>query len=193
MSTNTDFDLITVSCVQDCWSTQWWDDATLLTGLHCIPRGTCCLEASITSNKWASLLGRWLASLLSLVRNDPGRVNPLHHHHHHLSFSCPWLYLFPSATKHSHPLPHPSPIPLHPFANDLACLHIVSCSQLGHSSPVSDSQHPPHLIVPSLTWRIENDVPLFLSGEKEREKKERKKDKKKMNVGQSGFVHSFCF
>lgn len=78
-------------------------------------------------------------------------------------FSC----LQPTTTA-----PHPSIYP-HPFANDLACLHIVSCSRPGHSSPVGDSQRPPHLIVPSLTWRIENDVPSLWAGDGGKRKKER--------------------
>lgn len=47
-------------------------------------------------------------------------------------------------------------VSLHPFANDLACLHIVTCSLPTHSSTVgrlaAHSPRPLHLIVPTLTW-----------------------------------------
>ncbi len=61
--------------------------------------------------------------------------------------------VLPRATA-SLSLPHR--VSLHPFANDLACLHIVTCSLRTHSSTVgrlaAHSPRPLHLIVPTLTW-----------------------------------------
>ncbi len=90
--------------------------------------------------------------LLSPWEGHPQRVKP----------SPPVL---PRATA-SLSLPHR--VSLHPFANDLACLHIVTCSLRTHSSTVgrlaAHSPRPLHLIVPTLTWRIENDVSLIRAG-----------------------------
>lgn len=102
---------------------------------------------------------------------------------------CPWkegwkglervnhfpLFSSPSLAPDFPSLPPSPSLSLHPFANDLACLHIVTYSLPGHSSAVglpcalpTRSPSPPfpppplqprslcptHLFVPSLTWRI---------------------------------------